>query len=96
MSKIYRDVTLKGGISAGEFNDKGNVKDINECANYCCGDDNCNVAFVIKDTCFNIKCKDYENCSLKSAISRHYNPRIVYVNWSPPRDNMGEGKHGLV
>ncbi len=92
VSKIYRNITLRDGVNAGEFTDRGNVKDMDGCLKHCCSDENCNLAFVIKETCFTVKCKNYEACSLKSAISKYYNPRIAYVNWSPPKENLGEGE----
>jgi len=86
VSKVYRDVTLNGGINSGDFTDKGHVASMDECVSKCCDSDTCNVAFVIKDTCFLVKCKSYENCGLKSAISDYYSPKITYINWNPPKD----------
>ena len=86
ISKIYHDVTLNGGISSGEFTDKGHVTSMDQCIGKCCASDSCNVAFVIKDTCFAVKCKTYDECGLKAAVSDYYNPRIAYVNWSPPKE----------
>lgn len=90
VSKVYRDVTLKGGISSGDFTDKGHVTSMDECINKCCGTDTCNVAFVIKDTCFTVKCSSYDDCALKSAVSEYYSPKIAYINWNPPKDDLGE------
>lgn len=90
VSKVFRDVTLNGGISSGDFTDKGHVSSMDECVTKCCDAETCNVAFVIKDTCFLVKCKSYEHCGLKSAISKYYNPKIAYINWSPPKDTLGE------
>ena len=92
LSKVYRNVTLRDGINSGEFTDRGSVLNMEDCITQCCGDDNCNLAFVIKDTCFTVKCKSYDACTLKSAVSHYYNPRIAYVNWSPPKDNLGVGE----
>ena len=91
LSKVYRNVTLRDGINSGEFTDRGSITNMDDCVKQCCADDNCNVAFVIKETCFTVKCKNYDTCSLKSAMSQYYNPRIAYVNWSPPKENLGEG-----
>lgn len=90
ISKVFHDVTLNGGISSGDFTDKGHVSSMDECVSKCCDVETCNVAFVIKDTCFLVKCKSYENCGLKSAVSKYYNPKIAYINWSPPKDNLDE------
>ena len=86
VSKVYRDVTLNSGINSGDFTDKGHVANMDECVSKCCDSDTCNVAFVIKDTCFLVKCKSYDTCGLKSAISDYYSPKISYINWSPPKD----------
>uniref|UniRef100_A0A7M5X7V4 Uncharacterized protein n=1 Tax=Clytia hemisphaerica TaxID=252671 RepID=A0A7M5X7V4_9CNID len=86
VSKIYNDVTLNGGINSGDFTDKGHVSSIDECVSKCCDTDTCNVAFVIKNTCFLVKCKSYDNCGLKSARSEYYSPKIAYINWNPPKD----------
>ena len=90
VSRVFHDVTLRGGISSGEFTDKGHVESIDECIAKCCSVDTCNLAFVIKDTCFAVKCKSYNDCGLKSAISEYYNPKIAYVNWSPPKDELDD------
>eukprot|EP00794_Sanderia_malayensis_P011221 gene11221-12400_t len=91
ISKIYQNITLKDGVKSGEFTDHGDVRSMNDCLKHCCSDDNCNLAFVIKTTCFTVKCRDYDSCSLKSAVSKYYNPRIAFVNWNPPRQNLGDG-----
>lgn len=88
---IINDISYIG-INSGDFTDKGHVSDINECISKCCDTDTCNVAFVIKDTCFLVKCKSYQNCGLKSAISEYYSPKIAYINWNPPKDLDDAGK----
>lgn len=96
LSKVYRNVTLRDGIKSGEFTDRGSVSKMDDCVKQCCGDENCNLAFVIKETCFTVKCKGYDTCSLKPAVSRYYNPKIAFVNWSPPKDNLVVGKSARV
>ena len=84
---IY-NVTLRGGIKAGNFTDKGVVKNMGECSAFCCADERCNVAFLIRDNCFLVSCKDYDSCKMKPALSEYYHPRMAFVNWSPPDDEI--------
>lgn len=81
-------MTLRGGIKAGNFTDKGVVKNMEECSAFCCADVQCNVAFLIRDNCFLVACKDYDSCKMKPALSEYYRPRMAYVNWSPPDDEI--------
>ena len=59
-----------------------------ECSAFCCADEQCNVAFLIRDNCFLVACKDYDSCKMKPALSEYYRPRMAYVNWSPPDDEI--------
>ena len=81
-------MTLRGGIKAGNFTDKGVVKNMEECSAFCCADEQCNVAFLIRDNCFLVACKDYDSCKMKPALSEYYRPRMAFVNWSPPDDEI--------
>ena len=92
VSNTVYNVTLSGGIKAGNFTDKGVVKNMDECAAFCCSDERCNVAFLIRNNCFTVACKNYDSCKMKPALSEYYHPRLAYVNWSPPDDEIpGEG-----
>ena len=88
VSNTIFNVTLRGGIKSGNFTDKGVVKHMDECSAYCCADGQCNVAFLIRDNCFLVSCKDYDSCQIKPALSEYYHPRLAYVNWSPPDDEI--------
>lgn len=81
-------MTLRGGIKAGNFTDKGVVKNMEECSAFCCADEQCNAAFLIRDNCFLVACKDYDSCKMKPALSEYYRPRLAFVNWSPPDDEI--------
>ena len=88
VSNTIHNVTLRGGIKAGNFTDKGVVKNMEECSAFCCADEQCNVAFLIRDNCFLVACKDYDSCKMKPALSEYYRPRMAFVNWSPPDDEI--------
>ncbi|XP_015765053.1 PREDICTED: uncharacterized protein LOC107343965 [Acropora digitifera] len=92
VSNTVYNVTLSGGIKAGNFTDKGVVKSMGECTAFCCSDERCNVAFLIRNNCFTVACKNYDSCKMKPALSEYYHPRLAYVNWSPPDDEIPENR----
>lgn len=88
MSDTLHNVTLVGGVKSGKFTDKGVVNDIEECKAFCCAEDTCNVAFLIRTNCFLVSCKDYDSCKVKPAISDYYRPKLAYVNWHAPDEEV--------
>ncbi|XP_031554877.1 uncharacterized protein LOC116291804 isoform X2 [Actinia tenebrosa] len=88
VSNTLQNVTLVGGIKSGTFTDKGVVNDIDECKAFCCAEDSCNVAFLIRTNCFLVACKDYDSCKVKPAMSDYYRPKLAYVNWHPPDEEV--------
>ena len=85
---VIKDVTLKGGKSSGKFNDKGDVKNMDECTDLCCKDSTCNVAFMLGKTCYTVACKSKELCEHSSAPPSNFKPRLVYVR--PIKNREGE------
>ncbi|XP_048590274.1 uncharacterized protein LOC5501396 [Nematostella vectensis] len=73
-------VTLKHGLSAGTFQDKGNVSSAQKCGKLCCESKDCDVALVLINNCFLVKCKSQAYCMSKPARTRKYKPKLVYVN----------------
>ncbi|KAK3699402.1 hypothetical protein QZH41_018563 [Actinostola sp. cb2023] len=82
------NVTLIGGVKSGKFTDKGMVNNMDDCKAYCCAEDSCNVAFLIRTNCFLVTCKDYETCKVKQAMSDYYHPKLAFINWNPPDDEV--------
>ena len=74
------DVTLKGGFHAGTFTNRGTIQHIEECVYLCCQSSNCDLAFVIRNVCFNVQCNNAVGCSTTAAHhAEKYHPKIVYV-----------------
>ena len=78
-SVISYDVTLKGGVKAGSFTPLGQVDSIQTCISLCCQRPSCDVAFMLKTTCYSIKCSNEENCEQVPARASEYSPRLSYV-----------------
>ena len=73
------DVTLKGGLSAGSFFPLGSVDNMEACVTQCCHRNSCDVAFMLKDSCFSITCASEELCEQVPAPSTDFSPRLSYV-----------------
>lgn len=77
---VSYDVTLRGGSNAGKFTPHGVVNNMKTCIFKCCQSEGCNVAMMLKDSCFTVVCDSDEKCEKKQTpISSHFNPRIAYV-----------------
>ena len=76
---VSYNVTLVGGIKAGKFSTYGHMNNIDDCIRHCCHDDNCDVAFMIQNNCYNVECDDRLGCQMKKAKPSSYNPTLAYV-----------------
>ena len=91
--KPLTKVTLKGGLKAGDFTDTGKVGSIKECYATCCQQSSCNLAFMLGQNCFAVKCYNKDLCSTIPAQPSIFNPQIAYV-WT--RKEMKSGKYILL
>ncbi|CAH3199269.1 unnamed protein product, partial [Porites evermanni] len=61
-SPILKNVTLRGGIKAGNFSDLGDEKNMHMCIALCCERKTCDLAFMIGGTCIAVDCFSEELC----------------------------------
>ena len=87
--KTLSKVTLKGGLKAGDFTDTGKVGSIKECYATCCQQSSCNLAFMLGQNCFSVKCYNKDLCSTIPAQPSIFNPQIAYV-WERKELKSGE------
>ena len=73
------NVTLRGGIAAGRFRDRGKVPSIQACVEICCISKTCDVAFLLKNNCFSVTCLNERQCEAVKARSSVYRPQLVYI-----------------
>ena len=78
-SEQKHNVTLRGGLSAGHFKDRGKVTGMQECVDFCCKEDRCNVALMLLENCFTVICHNKSLCESVPAKTGRYRSRIVYV-----------------
>ena len=89
-SVISYDVTLRGGLSAGKFMPIGHVDGMEACVNLCCKRNTCDIALMLRDSCYSITCASEELCEEVPAPSSDFYPRLSYVR----RDVESQAKKG--
>lgn len=78
-SVISYDVTLRGGLSAGQYTPIGHVDGMEACVNLCCKRNTCDIALMLRDSCYSITCASEELCEEVPAPSSNFYPRLSYV-----------------
>lgn len=78
-SRLYRHVTLIGGLRAGNFTRLAEHVDMDECAQKCCAQRSCNVAILMREACFGLHCSSPELCSTRPARLRGFSLKIMYM-----------------
>ncbi|KXJ05732.1 hypothetical protein AC249_AIPGENE28738, partial [Exaiptasia diaphana] len=71
-NEVLYNVKLKAGLHAGKFTDIGKVKSIMTCVRYCCDSKaksnvDCDLAFMLKDRCYLVKCFSEDRCQALPA-----------------------------
>lgn len=78
-SPILKNVTLRGGIRAGNFSDLGDEKNMHMCIALCCERKTCDLAFMIGGTCIAVDCFSEELCQAVKARPTKYDPQIAFI-----------------
>lgn len=74
------NVILNGGMGSGEVAQYTNVSDIDDCAAKCCHSRGCNVAFVIHEVCYTIKCYSRDLCRTRPLEQMTFTSKVVYIS----------------
>ncbi|XP_022801241.1 uncharacterized protein LOC111338939 [Stylophora pistillata] len=77
--KVFKEVTLKGGINAGTYKDVGSVKSMEECSGKCCEFAACDLAFMLSSRCYLVGCSEGKNCQIQKAKPSPYHPSVTYI-----------------
>ena len=76
---ISYNVTLKDGFRSGSFQNRGRVDDMGECVRLCCAAHACDVAFMLRETCYSVRCYTESGCQAVRSRRSSYSPRLVKV-----------------
>lgn len=77
--KLFKEVTLKGGINAGTYKDVGAVQNMDECSSKCCEFAACDLAFMLSNRCYLVGCSEGKNCQIQKAKPSPYHPSVTYI-----------------
>lgn len=78
-SKLYRHVSLVGGLRAGNFSRLAQSVGMSECVRRCCDQRSCDVAILMRGTCFALHCASPELCSARPARLKNFSLQIMYM-----------------
>ena len=71
--------TLMLGLNAGHFTEENRAKTLDDCINFCCSRKSCDVAFMLKTSCFLVNCHNKTSCHSRRAKSLSFEPRLANV-----------------
>lgn len=71
--------TLKFGQQAGTFTEENSANTMEACIKSCCLRKRCEVAFMLKESCFLVRCHNKSSCQPRKEKSFSFNPRLAYV-----------------
>ena len=98
-SKVYNNVKISGGSKAGDFTDVGKVGRMHICTRLCCEEPTCDLAYMLRQSCFLVKCADEKNCRVLGAGTKdkeHNKTTDTSVQYIVKRNyniQFGKGKH---
>ena len=73
-NEVMYNVKLTGGLLSGKFTDIGKVRSIKTCIRYCCqAQQKCDLAFLLRDRCYLVKCYNEERCQALPSPSIDFN-----------------------
>ena len=76
---VKRDMFFSAGHNAGEFKRAKHVDDISTCGYKCCNSTACDVAYMVENICFLVKCKDMISCELVPVKNLEYSSFFILV-----------------
>lgn len=90
-STITYNVTLRGGIDAGNFTERIGILSMRECIGKCCDDASCDLAFMFGDHCYSVQCQSEKLCQAVLAKPSHLEPKVSYVTRGFIDDDRDKG-----
>ena len=78
-SRTFHNVSFRLGRKSGIFTHQGRVDSIGACAQRCCESRHCDVAFMISQDCFSVRCHGSKTCQTFKVDGSNFNPRMIFV-----------------
>ena len=77
--KTRFNVRLRGDLGAGVFTSNGLITSMEDCAKICCSSKSCDLAYMVGNSCYSVRCYSKELCQVEMATPLALNPTIAYV-----------------
>ena len=91
-SAPFHNISFRLGRQAGLFTNHGHAENIHECSQWCCESKHCDVAFMISQDCFFVRCHSNNSCETFTIRGSKFNPRMVFVKKHPVQLDADRGK----
>ena len=85
---VLSNVTLAGGIKSGVFTSHGMVHSFDDCLQQCCKLPFCDAAFMVKRTCFSLRCSSSKLCKTRKARPSTYHPMVSFLKRFDPSEEI--------
>lgn len=76
---VWRNTFFRAGHNAGEFRQARNISNVRTCAENCCNSTSCDVAYMVENICFLVKCRDESSCEPVYLHNFEYPSSLVYI-----------------
>ena len=88
--KVKKNAVLRAGMISGDLTPHPGIKRIKPCVKKCCQDMKCEVAVMLENKCYTMRCINKEYCQSRPAPPSAYskNPMLAFVK----RENLYKGK----
>jgi hypothetical protein len=88
--RVKNNAVLRAGMISGDLTPHPGIKRIKPCVKKCCQDVKCEVAVMLEDKCYSVRCVNKEYCQSRPAPLSAYSkkPRLAFVE----RENLYKGK----
>ena len=87
---VQKNAVLRAGMISGDLTPHTGIKRIKPCVKKCCQDIKCEVALMLEDKCYTVRCTNKEYCQSRPAPPSAYakKPMLAFVT----RENLYKGE----
>ncbi|XP_066922324.1 uncharacterized protein [Clytia hemisphaerica] len=80
--KIYNNVTLLGGMRAGNYTALGRATHLEDCIGRACDLNEGHLALMLGRYCYSVTCNNQRTCQTIPAKPSHLRPKVAYLAWT--------------
>ena len=88
--KVQKNTVLYAGMISGDLTPHPGIKRIKPCVKKCCQDLRCEVALMLEEKCYTVRCINKDYCSARPAPTSIHGkkPTLAFVT----RENLYKGE----